>query len=83
MLILMYTYSYFYYDQVELDTKSNVTTCPKSGVSCDRSRGKLVQSIFDGRITVNTINQSVENAAVAFVKGANERNEFFEKINKL
>ena len=27
-------------------------------------------------------NQSVENAGVAFVKGANERNEFFENINK-
>ena len=27
-------------------------------------------------------NQSVENAGVAFVKGADERNEFFEKINK-
>ena len=27
-------------------------------------------------------NQSVENAGVAFVKGANERNEFLEKINK-
>ena len=27
-------------------------------------------------------NQSVENAGVAFVKGASERNEFFEKINK-
>ena len=27
-------------------------------------------------------NQSVENAGVAFVKGAYERNEFFEKINK-
>ena len=27
-------------------------------------------------------NQSVENAGVAFVKGANEINEFFEKINK-
>ena len=25
--------------------------------------------------------QSVENACVAFVKGANDRNEFFEKIN--
>ena len=24
-------------------------------------------------------NQSVENAGVAFVKGTNERNEFFEK----
>ena len=27
-------------------------------------------------------NQSVENSGVAFVKGANERNEFFGKINK-
>ena len=27
-------------------------------------------------------NQSTENAGVAFVKGAHERNEFFEKINK-
>ena len=26
-------------------------------------------------------NQSVENAGVAFVKGANERNKFFKKIN--
>ena len=28
------------------------------------------------------MNQSAENSGVAFVKGANERNEFFEKINK-
>ena len=27
-------------------------------------------------------NQSVENACVAFVKGANERNEFSEKLYK-
>ena len=27
-------------------------------------------------------NQSVENAGVAFAKGANERDEFFEKIYK-
>ena len=27
------------------------------------------------------INQSIENAGVAFVKGALERNKFFEKIN--
>ena len=26
-------------------------------------------------------NQSIENAGVAFVKGANEINEFLEKIN--
>ena len=29
----------------------------------------------------DTKDQSVENAGVAFVKGADERNEFFEKIN--
>ena len=28
-----------------------------------------------------TTNQRVENAGVAFVKGADERNKFFEKIN--
>ena len=28
------------------------------------------------------MDQSVENAGVAFVKGANGRNEFFEKLNK-
>ena len=28
------------------------------------------------------LNQSIENAGVAFVKRANERNESFEKINK-
>ena len=28
------------------------------------------------------LNQSVENAAVTFVKGAYERNEFLEKINE-
>ena len=27
-------------------------------------------------------NKGVENAGVTFVEGANERNEFFEKINK-
>ena len=27
-------------------------------------------------------NDSNQNAGVAFVKGANERNKFFEKINK-
>ena len=29
----------------------------------------------------STKNQRFENAGVAFVKGANERNGFFEKIN--
>ena len=29
-----------------------------------------------------TQHQRVENAGVAFVKGANERNELFEKISK-
>ena len=28
-------------------------------------------------------NQSAENAGVAFVKGANERNEFFEKNKQI
>ena len=27
------------------------------------------------------LNQSLENAGVAFVKGADERDKFFEKIN--
>ena len=34
------------------------------------------------RNSISLTNQSVEKAGVAFVKGANERNEFFEKINK-
>ena len=29
-----------------------------------------------------TLDQSIENAGVAFVKGADKRNEFFEKMNK-
>ena len=29
----------------------------------------------------SNLNKSVENAGVAFVKGADERNKFFEKIN--
>ena len=32
-------------------------------------------------IIIEYKNQSVENAGVAFVKGADERNKFFEKIN--
>ena len=37
-----------------------------------------------GEIALNDpcINQNIENAGVAFVKGADERNELFEKINK-
>ena len=31
---------------------------------------------------IGVLNQSAENAGVAFVKGADERNEFFVKINK-
>ena len=30
---------------------------------------------------MSSLNQSVENPGVAFVKGADERNKFFEKIN--
>ena len=32
--------------------------------------------------SVNKCDQGVENVGLAFVKEANERNEFFEKINK-
>ena len=35
-----------------------------------------------GTQSITLQNQSAENADVAFVKGANERNEFFEKINR-
>ena len=37
---------------------------------------RRVESIMEKK------NQSVENTCVAFAKGAIERNEFFEKINK-
>ena len=33
-------------------------------------------------IEENQSNRGIENTDVSFVKGANERNEFFEKINK-
>ena len=33
-------------------------------------------------VPLRSLNQSVGNAGVAFVKGADERNKFFEKINK-
>ena len=33
------------------------------------------------KVIVLQINQSVENAGVAFVKGVDERNKFFKKIN--
>ena len=36
------------------------------------------QDSFDKKLPIN---ESVENACVVFIKGANERNEFFEKIN--
>ena len=46
-------------------------------------------STFQTMFVTNTLlytniprNQSDENAGVAFFKGANEGNEFFEKINK-
>ena len=57
----MYKYGYFYLNQVGLESKSNVTTNPKSGASCGRSQGKLLQSIFNGRITVNTMKNSFSN----------------------
>ena len=40
-------------------------------------------TIYQTIKTVTDIdNQSAENTDVAFVKGANERNEFFDKVNK-
>ena len=43
-----------------------------------------IDFLIDGKKECNRcatflLNQSVENAGEAFVKGANERNEFFEK----
>ena len=32
--------------------------------------------------TIHDFNQSVENTGAAFVQGADETNEFFEKVNK-
>ena len=40
---------------------------------------KLREALFYFSQLVTLPNQSVENPGVAFVKGANERNEFFEK----
>ena len=40
----------------------------------------LVPWFCEYQKTMTNIDQSVENAGVAFVKGASERNEFFEKI---
>ena len=42
---------------------------------------KVFSGIGSGYVVYDRINQSVENAGVAFVKGADERNKFFEKIN--
>ena len=47
-------------------------------IACVDSRGGVRTTFVIKRGT----NQSVENACVVFVKGANERNESFEKINK-
>ena len=45
----------------------------------------LIQFIFTKiclTISIHINNQSLENAVVAFIKGANERNAFFEKKNQ-
>ena len=39
----------------------------------------MIKMLF---LSIPKKDQRVENAGVAIVKGANERNEFFEKINK-
>ena len=43
----------------------------------ERISSTLWHQIYETNVAY--LNQSIENADVAFVKGANERNEFFEK----
>ena len=64
---------YWYYggDYIKLSLSLNI-------IILHRLRNKFLQLILiflDSAI----LNQKVENAGVAFVKGVNERNEFFEK----
>ena len=46
-----------------------------------KKQAELLSLMFKLNRTINK-DQSVENAGVAFVKGASERNDFFTKINK-
>ena len=50
----------------------------------DRSKKKKNKNVIIMVLVIcsNDDIQSVENAGVAFVKEANERNEFFDTINK-
>ena len=41
----------------------------------------IAETTSRARVTITSTNQSVENAGVAFVKGVDERNKFFEEIN--
>ena len=62
----------------------------ETNVSGERGMNPVAMIITDHRSKIGRdgelkpatpLNQSVENAGVAFVKGANEKNGFFEKIN--
>ena len=56
----------------------------KSKTDIWSDRMKVVKPTAEETSRKNIIrkNQSVENSGVAFVKVANERNEFFEKIDQ-
>ena len=43
---------------------------------------QMTMKLWQYLVIVSKKNQSIENAGVEFVRGANERNELFEKINK-
>ena len=42
---------------------------------------KITAHVLVMNLPNNSLNQSIENAVVAFVKGADERNKFFEEVN--
>ena len=67
-------YYIYWPDKSEFVLHSNLQILQKK--SKERSWDWLVNT--DPIITEN---QSVENAGVAFVKGDDERNKFFEKVN--
>ena len=49
--------------------------------SCVWVGGEGLLSLYTDRKKI--LNQNVENAGVAFVKGVDERNNYFEKIRKI
>ena len=57
----------------------NTSFCQSAG---EGIKSHLVTALLYNTVNAHTQNQSIHNAGVAFFKGDNERNEFFEKINK-